>query len=228
LAASNSGIADGLFSFVVFMCLSAAIVALMLLGKKQLAGKLEEELVNKMKAKYGGYGTLFKGVFILSCTPIVFGFWGIATLNQAIRKIGLPLSKQLTDEDRTFALTLAASKQKKMILGWEWTPVILMSLKVGVFVQVMGVLITKFTYLFLAWLRVYISDWSVAAVTVCMSIVGVTLFLLPPVPGIPIYFMSGMMLLAVCEPSMGLFGGVVYCTLLGLVLKLTAGTIQQQ
>jgi hypothetical protein len=239
------------------MCLSAAIVALMLLGKKQLAGKLEEELVNKMKAKYGGYGTLFKGVFILSCTPIVFGFWGIATLNQAIRKIGLPLSKQLTDEDRTFALTLAASKQKKMILGWEWTPVILMSLKVrasaphqfcalsnptpphptpphptppqvGVFVQVMGVLITKFTYLFLAWLRVYISDWSVAAVTVCMSIVGVTLFLLPPVPGIPIYFMSGMMLLAVCEPSMGLFGGVVYCTLLGLVLKLTAGTIQQQ
>jgi len=37
-----------------------------------------------------------------------------------------------------------------MIMSWEWTPVILMSLKVGVFVQVMGVLVTKFTYLFLA------------------------------------------------------------------------------
>ena len=61
-----------------------------------------------------------------------------------------------------------------------------------------------------------------------MPIVGISLFLLPPVPGIPIYFMSGMMLLAVCEPTMGLFGGVVYCTFLGLILKLVSGTIQQQ
>ena len=60
-----------------------------------------------------GYGTIFEGTFILSCLPIVFAYWGIATINQAIRKIGLPLSKLLTDEDRTYALTLAASKQKK-------------------------------------------------------------------------------------------------------------------
>ena len=37
-----------------------------------------------------------------------------------------------------------------------------------------------------------------------------------------------MMLLAVCEPAMGLFGGVTYCTFLGLILKLISGTIQQQ
>mmetsp|Transcript_16486 Transcript_16486/g.34000 ORF Transcript_16486/g.34000 Transcript_16486/m.34000 type:complete len:850 (-) Transcript_16486:67-2616(-) len=228
LAVANSGVADALFSFVVFMCLSAACVALMLLGKKQLVGKIEDGVINKMKEKYGGYGTIFKGTFILSCLPIVFVYWGIATLNQAIRKIGLPLSKPLTDEDRTYALTLAASKQKKMIMSWEWTPVILMSLKVGVVVQVMGVLVTKFTYLFLAWLRVAISEWSIAAVSAAMSVVGISLFLLPPVPGVPIYFMSGLMLLAVCEPTMGLVGGVTYCTFLGLILKLISGTIQQQ
>jgi hypothetical protein len=228
LAAANAGIADALFSFIVFACCSAAIVALLILGEKQVKEQITEGLINKMKVKYGGYGTLFKGIFILTCMPIVFAYWGIATLNQLIRQLRMPLSKQLTDEDKTYALTLAASKQKKMIMGWEWTPVILMSLKVGIFVQVMGVLITKFTYLLLAALRTSIADWSVAAVTACMSVVGVTLFLLPPVPGIPIYFMSGMMLLAVCEPSMGLYGGVVYCTGLGLILKLTAGTIQQQ
>jgi hypothetical protein len=114
LAAANSGVADALFSFVVFMCLSAACVALMLLGKKQLVGKIEDGVINKMKAKYGGYGTMFKGTFILSCLPIVFAYWGIATVNQLIRKIGLPLSKPLTDEDRHYALTLAASKQKKV------------------------------------------------------------------------------------------------------------------
>ena len=54
LAAANSGVADALFSFVVFMCFSAACVALMLLGKKQLVGKIEDGIINKMKAKYGG------------------------------------------------------------------------------------------------------------------------------------------------------------------------------
>jgi len=182
-----------------------------------------------MKAKFGGYGTLFKGIFVLSCMPVVFGYWGLSLLNQTIRRLRMPLSKQLTDEDKTFALTLVASKQKSAIMHWEWTAVILSSLRVGVFVQLMGVLITKFTYLFLAWLRVYISDWSLGQVTACMSFVGVTLFLLPPVPGIPVYFMSGMMLLGVAERAgMSLFAGVVYCSGLGLCLKLTAGTIQQQ
>ena len=87
---------------------------------------------------------------------------------------------------------------------------------------------SKFTVLLMSVVVSMAADSTVGVATAIIVLVGLGLFLLPPVPGIPIYFMSGMMLLAVCEPSMGLFGGVVYCTLLGLVLKLTAGTIQQQ
>jgi len=52
--------------------------------------------------------------------------------------------------------------------------------------------------------------------------------MLPPVPGVPIYFMCGLMLVKVCEPDMGTGGGTVYCICLGLVLKLIACSIQQK
>jgi hypothetical protein len=32
-----------------------------------------------------------------------------------------------------------------MIRNWKWTPVLSMSIKIGIFVQVMGILVTKFT-----------------------------------------------------------------------------------
>ena len=204
LAASNAGITDALMSFVVFACVSGGIIAVGVHGAKVVADDFEENFINKWKVKYASYATVFKGIFVLTCIPLLFAYWVIAFINQSVRKLGMPLSKQLTDEDRTFALTLVAARQKKLILAWEKTPVILSALHVGIFIQIMSVLVTKFTYLFLAWLRTAIADWSVAAVTAVMAIVGVTLFLLPPVPGVPIYFMSGLMLLAVCEPSMGI------------------------
>jgi hypothetical protein len=61
-----------------------------------------------------------------------------------------------------------------------------------------------------------------------MIAIGITLFLLPPVPGVPIYFVSGLMLVGVCEKDMGLGGGTIYCICLGLVLKLCACTLQQK
>jgi hypothetical protein len=103
-----------------------------------------------------------------------------------------------------------------------------MALKIGIFVQVMNVIVTKFTYLFLAWLREYISEWSILSVTGVMTVVGLTLFLLPPVPGVPIYFMSGLMLVKVCEVSMGLGGAIAYCIALGVFLKLVACSLQQK
>ena len=144
-------------------------------------------------------------MFVLTCAPAVLGYWGIALVNQLIRKLRLPLTKQLDEEDKKYALTLVAAKQKQQILGWEWTPVVMNGIGIGIFVQVMGILVTKITYLLLAMLRQKIEDegWGPGFVSVLMIVIGLSLFLLPPVPGVPIYFMCGLMLVEVCEPAMG-------------------------
>ncbi|GMI36871.1 hypothetical protein TeGR_g4212 [Tetraparma gracilis] len=228
LAASNAGITSALMSFILVALLAGALVGIGVHGVKTFKDDVENNMVNKFKEKYGGYATFFKGMLILTCGPVILGYWCIASINQMVRRLGLPLTKQLDDSDRHFALTKVAAEQKEMIRNWKWTPVLSMSIKIGIFVQVMGILVTKFTYLGLAWLRNEISDWHWGAVSGMMIAIGITLFLLPPVPGVPIYFVSGLMLVGVCEKDMGLGGGTIYCICLGLVLKLCACTLQQK
>ena len=128
------------------------------------------------------------------------------------------------DGDEKYLLTLVAHKQKETIINWEWTPVISNGIGIGIFVQVMGILVTKITYLLLAMLRQKIEDegWGPGFVSTLMVIIGLSLFLLPPVPGVPIYFMCGLMLVEVCEPHMGgTVGATFYAVFLGLFLKVS-------
>jgi len=178
-------------------------------------------MMQKLKSKYGGYSTFFKGFFIITCGPTILIYWAISFLNQLVRKLGMPLSKQLTEGDKKFALTITASRQKAFMLSWEWTSVLTMAVNIGIFVQVMSVLVTKFTYLGLAMLKDEISSWEIWQVTLMLISVGLFLFMLPPVPGVPIYFMAGTMLVGVCEDKMGLVGATIYATLLGIVLKVS-------
>ncbi|GMI06455.1 hypothetical protein TrLO_g11797 [Triparma laevis f. longispina] len=234
LAASNAGITNALMAFILVACCMGALVACGVHGVKSFQKDVENDFINKFKEKYGGYSMLFKGMFILTCGPAVLGYWLISIVNQFIRKLGLPLTKQLEggeDGDKKFLLTLVAHKQKETIINWEWTPVISNGIGIGIFVQVMGILVTKITYLLLAMLRQKIEDegWGPGFVSTLMIIIGLSLFLLPPVPGVPIYFMCGLMLVEVCEPHMGgTVGATFYAVFLGLFLKLLACACQQK
>mmetsp|Transcript_28788 Transcript_28788/g.54352 ORF Transcript_28788/g.54352 Transcript_28788/m.54352 type:complete len:839 (+) Transcript_28788:95-2611(+) len=233
LAASNAGITNALMAFILVACCMGALVACGVHGVKSFQKDVENDFINKFKEKYGGYSTLFKGMFILTCGPAVLGYWLISIVNQAIRKLRLPLTKKLggEDGDEKYLLTLVAHKQKETIINWEWTPVISNGIGIGIFVQVMGILVTKITYLLLAMLRQKIEDegWGPGFVSTLMVIIGLSLFLLPPVPGVPIYFMCGLMLVEVCEPHMGgTVGATFYAVFLGLFLKLLACACQQK
>jgi hypothetical protein len=228
LAASNADITSALMAFIMVALLAGAIVGIGIHGVKTFKSDVENNMVNKFKEQYGAYANFFKAMLLLTSLPAILGYWCIATVNQAIRKLGLPLTKQLDAEEKKLKLTLVASQQREEIRGWKWTPVLSTAINIGIFVQVMGILVTKFTYLGLAWLRNEISDWHWTAVSGMMICIGICLFLLPPVPGVPIYFISGLMLVGVCEKDMGLAGGTFYCIGLGVVLKLTACSLQQK
>ena len=162
-------------AFVLFAILMGAVGAIGVHGTKSFKADVENNFINKFREKYGGYSTFFKGMFILTCFPVVIGYWGIAFVNQCIRKLRLPLAKQLDDEDKDLTFTLVATKQRREIQKWEWTPVITMGINIGIFVQIMGILVTKITYLLLAMLRQKIEDegWEWPLVSFLMIGIGI-------------------------------------------------------
>ena len=92
----------------------------------------------------------------------------------------------------------------------------------------MTVLITKFTYLFLAWLKVEVKSMDLSSVTFIMVVVGILMFMFPPIPGVPIYFTSGIILVAAGERTLGIIWAIVYTCAFNLILKLLACTVQQK
>jgi len=106
----------------------------------------------------------------------------------------------------------------------------------------MQVFAAKFTVLFLSWMKQESESMSFLIVTLIIIMVGMLLFLLPPIPGVPIYLTGGLMLPAVATgkgtgpngadgveqfPG-GIVTAVAYTCVVGLILKLCACTIQQK
>jgi len=125
-------------SFILVALLSGALVGIGIHGVKSFRDDVENNMVSKFSEQYGAYSTFFKGMLIITSGPAILGYWAITIVNQAIRKFGMPCTKKLTDEDRHLTLTLVASQQRAAIKAWEWTPVLSMAIKIGIFVQVMG------------------------------------------------------------------------------------------
>jgi hypothetical protein len=90
------------------------------------------------------------------------------------------------------------------------------------------VLASKFTTVFLSWLIEYTSTMNIFAVTGIVIFVGMILFMLPPIPGLPIYLTSGIVLVSVGRSSLGLIGSISYACLVSLLLKLFACAVQQK
>ena len=81
-------------------------------------------------------------------------------------------------------------------------------------------IISKFTVLFLSWLIICIQDFSLLVVSAIFFGIGFLMFMAPPIPGVPVYLTSGIILVAAGEASMGLAGSILYAFVFCMVLKL--------
>ena len=69
---------------------------------------------------------------------------------------------------------------------------------------------------------------NLIAVTCIVVAVGMVLFMLPPIPGLPIYLTGGIVLVSVGKESLGLWGSIAYACVVSLLLKLLACAVQQK
>ena len=135
--------------------------------------------------RFGQYGDWFRGAAVF-CWPVGVVYVGVAVLNQVVRRSGAnKWIGKLEGKEKDLWVTKTCFLQWNEVKGWKWTSVLVKGLWIGLIIQTMTVVITKFTYLFLAWLKVWVvvEGFEVWEVTLIIAGVGILMFLFPPIPG---------------------------------------------
>jgi len=111
------------------------------------------------------------------------------------------------------------------VRSWTWIPIVLWCYVWGV-VLVLYKAMPILLNVFLAWMGVAMEGFNFILLMVVTFAAGFFLFMLPPVPGPPIYLFGGFVISDRCP--WGFWWGALCCILLCFVLKLTACAVQQK
>lgn len=232
LTASLAGVAAGLSSALVAMTLASFVGSIVFVATTRTTQESKEQGTQfwvRIEENYGAYMDIARGLFLVTCTPFILLYIILSVFNQAFRQLGLPCSKALkTPEQRMDFVTKRTRNQINNFRAWDRTKVLTYAIYWGIAFMVLQVIVSQFTVLFLSWLIEFTSSLNLGIVTAILVGVGMIMFLLPPVPGVPIYLTLGIVVVAVGQETLGIVGSMIYASSVSLALKLLACTVQQK
>lgn len=233
VASSLAGVSKGLTAAIFFFAL-ASLVAVCITLSTAVEGGFDRLLKEMHKKSEEATSSIdpdwLRATFVITCAPLVILFLPVSALNQAVRKCRCFACAKALDhgsgEDRLW-FTQEMQSRLERAWQWNWTSVLRKVLWLGIAYQTLSVIVSKFTVLFLAWLNEAVSDWSLLAVIAITVGVGLCLFLLPPVPGAPIYVTAGILIPATSAGELDEVSAVLLAMLVSLCTKLAACFLQQ-
>ncbi|KAL7433449.1 hypothetical protein ACHAXM_003585, partial [Skeletonema potamos] len=227
---SLSGMASGITSALAALTLASFVASAVFIV---VSVDREERMENaaavfkRLQDKYGENLDIARGLFIVTCAPIILIYFCFSITNQLIRKTKIfPFSEPVGDSDDIF--TTRTRTQINQLKSWDRARVYTFAVYWGIFFMVMQVLVAKLTVVFLSWLIEQTANFGLGIVTAILVGVGVVMFLLPPVPGVPVYLTLGIVLPAQGHNVLGWVGSIAYSTAIGLLLKLFSSALQQK
>jgi len=109
------------------------------------------------------------------------------------------------------------------LTSWNWSSILTKANLLVMLYWTLSIGVAKMTYVFLSWLNQTLLAVDFLVVLLIFFAVGWTMFLLPPVPGIPVYVTSGIVIPARARSTpVGFWGGVVIAVVESFILKLVA------
>jgi len=158
----------------------------------------------------------FRAGLWVGCACFVFPCLIIDALNQRVRR-----SRRTTQH--TGVLTQGCEELLQKLRKWNWAEILVNANWQVILYYTLFVGIARFTPIFLSWLNHHLQLVNFIAVLAMLFFIGFTMFLLPPVPGIPVYMTTGIILAARGRKLyIGYWGGIMVGLLLSWVLKLVA------
>ena len=177
-------------ALLLFLVVTGSLVG-STLGWSQIrksAGNLK--VTQKIRVLSEGVKDYGRGLFCLAFAPLVLGYFLLSLLNQAARHC-LPCT-QSAQGGRL--LTESAHKQLALLKAWNWGSICSKVTFWGVFYMVMQVLVSKVVFLFFSWFNEQLADTAPIAVCAIFFVVGVIMFTIPVVPGVPVYVTAGIII----------------------------------
>eukprot|EP01048_Picozoa_sp_COSAG05_P021286 COSAG05_NODE_3871_length_1796_cov_10.939842_2_plen_386_part_00 len=145
------------------------------------------------KLQEAGHSDVLKAVAVIAIGWASLIYFFLSFLNQFFRRT-LPCTKEVHDEEADLLLTKVGHHQIDVFKHWNWTSVLSKVVGVGFGYFILFVGVGKFTNLGLSALNAALSESGLVTVTFVYWMVGFLMFLLPPVPGIPVYLTGGIVL----------------------------------
>jgi hypothetical protein len=137
-------------------------------------------------------------------------------MNQSVRKMrgATKSASRFTDGMEFVLVNLRMWNWASILIKVNWLCLLYWTLSIGV---------AKLTSVFLSWLNEELLKVEFVMVCVIFFIIGFIMFMLPPVPGLPVYMSSGVVLAARARSmDIGFVGGTLAAVVLSFILKLLA------
>ena len=227
ISGAEMGLADDILQFALLFCSMMLVVCVNMIGYDNLRDKLGSMQITQKLGEYS-QSNFAKGMLIALTLPILPAFLLLSACIRQARIFGLSMANTKRDADADFEYFTAAGWGMLKWLFSDVTAVFTWTAYIAMFYFVCDVGVGKGAVLFLGWMIGVMKDYSPAVVLVCFVLLGVGMFLLPPVPGPPVYLTGGVLLVGSMEDSMGFWGASFVCIFVCWLVKLLSCSLQQK
>lgn len=198
----------GLLALIVWVLLRVGVASIV---QRAAASKSMQSFMD-MAANDWAKGTMVIGFGVMTPWLLL-----INLLNQRVRMA------RGSNEGHTGWFTKEATPIINKVMGWSWGSVLVKANRLVQLYFTLSIGVAKITYVFLSWLNATLLEWPFPLVLITFFLIGFTMFMLPPVPGVPVYILSGILIAARARTTdVGYAGGIFIAILLSFVLKLMA------
>ena len=228
LASVQMGVADDIIQLLVLLCALFAFGCFLAIGPERIYKQVLRLDITKKVIGYSHSDLAKALLFCITMTFIPFGL-ALSAFSSAARKLGIswhvpsddpeaPKDGILTAETSTFMAWWFSNPQKV----FKYASYI----SIGYFCFTIGV--GKAAVLFLAWLIGVMKSQHVAVVIFVFIAIGVFMFLLPPIPGPPVYITGGLLIVGAMEKDIGFWSAAVVAIFVNEFTKLFSSALQQK
>eukprot|EP00970_Alexandrium_tamarense_P018467 scaffold13340_cov212-Alexandrium_tamarense.AAC.22 len=156
VTASLSGTAAGVTAALAALTLASLVASAMFLTvsfSKEERNQNASAVYQRLIEKYGKNLDVVRGLFIVTCAPIIVVYFGLSILNQSLRRSGIfPCSQPAGgDDDYVDRYTTRTRMQIDRIKTWDRAKVYTYAVYWGIAFMILQVIVAKLTVVFLSW-----------------------------------------------------------------------------
>jgi hypothetical protein len=207
---------------IVFFMLSSLLVLMEVLSVT-MGGVDWQKLPMWRKFRESWIFVWFAGLVVLMFAPFVI-FYEITTkINHFVASGGKKVVKVISRGHADYA-----TSRESELEGLNWTDVLLCALWIGVGMISLQVGVARINTLFLSWFNSKLAGWPIPVIIFLFACVGIFLFMIPVIPGVPVYLSGGIVLTNAMMDEYGFGMAFLVSTLVCFALKLIAVALQQK